>query len=97
MEPNEIMANKASFRNRSTNWLVKFSLFLLMLDYIIDFRSLSTSFNYGKYGIVLGFNRSVQVAASVGLLCPEFNGGPKLCTAVCIVSSLLSSDISIVA
>lgn len=94
-EQNDNVSRERFFSMRSHSWLFKISLLLLMLDYIIDFRSLSTSFHYGDYTVLLGFDRSVQAAATIGLLCPEFNGGSKMCTAVCIISSLLSSDISI--
>jgi len=66
-----------------------------ILDHIIDFRKMSSSFRRGAYIVSLGFERTVQVDATVGLVCPALGGNTNLCTSVCLITSLLSSEISV--
>ena len=65
------------------------------MDLIIDFRAKSISFIWRSYEITAGFGRSVQVAATVGLLCPAFGGNQIMCSGMSAITGLISGDISV--
>lgn len=80
---------------KSRSLLVNISLLLLLVDLIVDFREKSISFVWGSYEITAGFGRSVQSAATVGLICPVLGDGQTLCTGISVITGLVSSNISV--
>lgn len=80
---------------KSRSLLVNFSLLLLFIDLIVDFRTISFSFIWRSSEITAGFGRSVQSAATAGLWCPMFGGSEILCTGISVITGLVSSTISV--
>lgn len=97
MLDNDQESNSSKILNviKSRSLLVNISLLLLLVDLIVDFRAKSISFMWRSYEITAGFGRSVQSAATVGLLCPVFGGGQALCMGISIITGVVSSNISI--